>query len=268
MKILCSLLVFIVFNSAVAQNYFEGTNLYCKSGNSEALKKFNGGIEILKLNYDLNPKYLAINTNIFFDAVKIDKDFCDAYFFIGYTLRLQNKLDLALKYYLIADTLSQNKSIEFKQNLAVTALILGKDKLSRKKYSEIVNYFPENPEGNYGVALTSTMIGDVENGLENINIAINKHRKIYGQKINNDFLFLKGILLTLNKKYEESLEYFEKTHSTYKNDENFNINYSLSLLKVSELRNDEKMKNKAKKLYDKIEHKENISKEIKDLLIF
>lgn len=267
MKLIYFLSSFLIFNQTFSQNYFEGKNLYCKSENAEAMKKFDGGIEILKLNYDLKPKYLAINTNIFFDAVKIDKSFCDAYFFVGYTLRLQNKLDLALKYYYIADSLSQNKSIEFKQNLAVTALMLGKDKLSRKKYSEIIQYFPESPEGYYGFALTSPIIGDVDKGLENINFALDKYSNS-GKKISDDALFLKGVLLTLNKKYEESLEYFEKTYSTFKKDENYNIHYSLSLLKVSKLHSDEQMKKKAMKIYEKIEHKEEIPKELKDLLIF
>jgi tetratricopeptide (TPR) repeat protein len=144
--------------------------------------------------------------------------------------------------------------------------MLGKDKLSRKKYSEIIKYFPESPEGYYGVALTSPIIGDVEKGLENINLAFEKYKNS-GQKVNDDVLFLNGVLLTLNKKYEESIEYFEKTYSTYKKDENYNIHYSLSLLKVSEIKKDEKMKNKAKKIYDKIEHKEEIPKELKELLI-
>jgi tetratricopeptide (TPR) repeat protein len=267
MKLISFLVFFLIGNYAFSQNYFEGKNLYCKSENAQAIEKFNNGIEILKLNYDLKPKYLAINSTIFFDALKIDKTFCDAYFFVGYTLRLQNKMDLALKYYYMADSLSQNKSIEFKQNLAVTALLLGKDKLSRKKYSEIIEFFPESPEGYYGFALTSPILGDVDKGLENLNLAIEKHTNS-GSKIKDDVLFLKGVLLTLNKKHEESIEYFEKTYSTYKRDQNYNIHYSLSLLKVSELRKDEKMKQKALKYYDKIEHKEDIAKEIKEQLVF
>jgi hypothetical protein len=267
MRLIPFLVLFFIYNHTFSQNYFEGKNLYCKSENPKAIEKFNGGIEVLKLNYQLNPKYLAANSAVFFDAIKIDKTFCDAYFFVGYTLRLQNKNDLALKYYYMADSLSQNKSIEFKQNLAVTALVLGKDKLSRKKYSEIIQYFPENPEGYYGFALTSPIFGDVDKGLENVNLAIEKYTN-WRKKIQDEVLFLKGVLLTLNKKYEESLEYFDKSYSTYKRDENYNIHYSLSLLKVSELRKDEKMKQKALKYYEKIEHKEEMPKEVKELLIF
>lgn len=267
MKLLSLFVLFFISNQVFSQNYFEGKNLYCKSENPQAVEKFNGGIEILKLNYQLNPKYFAANTSLFFDAIKIDKTFCDGYFFVGYTLRLQNKNDLALKYYYIADSLSQNKSIEFKQNLAVTALMLGKEKLSRKKYSEIIQYFPESPEGFYGFALTSPIIGDVDKGLENVNLAIEKYTNS-GFKIQDEVLFLKGVLLTLNKKYEESLEYFDKSYSSFKKDENYNTHYSLSLLKVAELKKDEKMKQKALKIYEKIEHKEEIPKEIKELLVF
>lgn len=267
MKLFSLAVLFFICNQLFSQNYFEGKNLYCKSENLQAMEKFKGGIEILKLNYDLKPKYLAINSTIFFDAIKIDKTFCDAYFFVGYTLRLQNKNDLALKYYYMADSLSQNKSIEFKQNLAFTALMLGKDKFSRKKYSEIIEYFPESPEGYYGFALTSPILGDVDKGLENMNLAIEKYT-ISGNKIQDEVLFLKGVLLTLNKKYEESLEYFDESYATYKKDENYNIHYSLSLLKVAELKNDEKMKQKALKIYEKIENKEEMPKEIKELLVF
>ncbi|MEP7094987.1 MAG: hypothetical protein ABI793_13090, partial [Flavobacterium sp.] len=193
--------------------------------------------------------------------------FCDAYFFAGYSLRIQNKIKDALVYYYMADSLANNKSLEFKVNLASTALLVGADTLSRNKYKEIIKYFPESTEGYYGYALTSPIIGDVDKGLENINIVIEKSQ-ISNKNINDEVYFLKGVLLALNKKYEEGIEYLEKSSSTYKKDENFRIHYALCLLKVSELKKDEKMKQKALKFYDKIEHKEQIPKGIKDLLKF
>ncbi|EAZ95976.1 hypothetical protein FBBAL38_01115 [Flavobacteria bacterium BAL38] len=79
---------------------------------------------------------------------------------------------------------------------------------------------------------------------------------------------MKGILLSFNKKYIEGLEYLEKSYSSYKKEENFKIHYSLCLLKVSEINNDEKMKKKALKNYEKIENKEQIPNELKILLNF
>lgn len=269
MKKIFFILLILNLNLTFSQNYFEGKRLYCKSQNAEALRLFNIGIETLYLNRSLDKKYLKKTSDVFFKAYKIDSTFCDAMFFTGYTLRLLNDKNALVCYYM-ADSLSNNKAIEFKSNLAAEALRFESVegiKLARKKYNEIIQYFPDSPEGYYGFAVTSPEIGDVEKGLENINIAIEKYKNT-NQIVKDDAIFLKGILLTLNRKYEEGLENLEKSFSTYKKDENYKIHYSLCLLEVSKLKNDEKMKQKALKFYEKIEFKERIPKEIKDLLIF
>ena len=266
-KIIVTLLI-LSFNLTFSQNYFEGKNLYCKSENPEAMKLFNLGIETLYLNKSLDPKYLKITSNLFFKAYKTDTTFCDAIFFTGYTLRLLND-EKAIACYIMADSLSK-KALEFKINLASEGLRLGQDKLlkiARKKYTEIIALFPENPEGYYGFALTSPIFGDVDKGLENINIAIEKYI-LSTPKLKDEVIFLKGVLLSQNKKYEEGLEYLEKCYSTYKKDENFKIHYSLCLLKVSEIKNDQKMRQKAFKFYEQIENKQQISEDIKSELKF
>ena len=266
-KIIVTLLI-LNFNLTFSQDYFEGKNLYCKSENPEAMKLFNLGIETLYLNKSLDPKYLKITSNIFFKAYKTDSTFCDAIFFTGYTLRLLNDKK-AIACYIMADSISK-KTLEFKINLASEGLRLGEErslKIARKKYNEIITLFPENPEGYYGFALTSPIFGDVEKGLENINIAIEKY-KLLNPKIKDEVIFLKGILLSQNKIYSEGLEYLEKSYSTYKKDENFKIHYSLCLLKVSEIKNDEKMKQKALKFYGQIENKDQMAEETKSLLKF
>ncbi|WP_394776959.1 tetratricopeptide repeat protein [Flavobacterium sp.] len=264
------ILILLILNTSLifSQNYFEGKNLYCKSGNPESIKLFDLGIETLYLNKSLNKKYLQMTSNVFFKAYEQDTTFCDALFFTGYTLRLLNDKK-ALAFYMLADSL-YNKSIEFKTNLAAEGLRYGTEnsiKIARKKYNEIIKLFPDSPEGYYGFAVTSSILGDTEKGLENINIAIEKY-KVTNSKINDDVVFLKGILLSDNEKYEEGLEYLDKVHSTYKKDFNFKVHYSLCLLKVSEVKKDEKMKQKALKIYEKIEEKDQISQEIKDQLIF
>jgi tetratricopeptide (TPR) repeat protein len=266
-KIIATLLI-LSSNLTFSQDYFEGKRLYCKSENPEAMKLFNLGIETLYLNKSLDQKYLKITSNIFFKAYKADTTFCDAIFFTGYTLRLLND-EKAIACYIMADSLSK-KTLEFKINLASEGLRVGNEKsleIARKKYNELITLFPENPEGYYGFALTSPIFGDTDKGLENINIAIEKY-KLLNPKLNDEVIFLKGILLSQNKKYDESLEYLEKCYSTYKKDENFKIHYSLCLLKVSEIKNDEKMKQKAFKFYGQIENKEQIPEDIKVLLKF
>ncbi|WP_347050904.1 hypothetical protein [Flavobacterium olei] len=268
MKRIILAILILSINFTFSQNYFEGKNLYCKSQNPEAMKIFKDGIEILYLNKSLNKKYLKITSNIFFDAYKKDTTFCDALFFAGYTLRLLGDKN-ALVLYMAADS-SYNKSLEFKTNLAAECLKYGNEKtvrIARKKYTEIIKLFPENAEGYYGFALTSPIIGDYEKGLENINIAIEKYKDI-NPKVKDDVFYLKGILLSLNSKHNEALENLEKVYASYKKDLNFKIYYSLSLLKVSEEKKDEKMKKKAFNIYQKIEEKDQIPKEIKDQLIF
>lgn len=251
-----------------SQNYFEGKNLYCKSQNPESIKLFNLGIETLYLNKSLNKKYLQMTSNVFFKAYKKDTTFCDALFFTGYTLRLLEDKK-ALGFYMLADS-SYNKSIEFKTNLAAEGLKYGTEnsiKLARKKYDEIIKLFPDSPEGYYGFAITSPIFRDTEEGLKNIDIAIEKY-KITNTKLKDDVFYLKGILLSSNKKYDEALENLDKVYSSYKKDFNFKIYYSLSLLKVSEEKKDDKMKKKAFSVYEKIVEKDQIPSEIKELLIF
>ena len=159
----------------------------------------------------------------------------------------------------MADSLANNKSIEFKVNLATEGLRFGNEegvKIARKKYDEITKFFPENPEGYYGVALTSTMIGDIENGLNNIDIAIEKYNSE-----NVDALFLKAVLLTLNARHEESLNYYEKVKGTFKKDDNFNGNYALSLYEVAKANNDEKMMKLAQKHYKKVKNKNELTEQ-------
>lgn len=255
-------------NLASTQNYFEGKNLYCKSENPEALKLFNVGIETLYLNSSLNKKYLEKTMSCFFSAYKKDTTFCDALFFTGYTLRLLND-PKALPLYIAADSVFK-KSIEFKTNLAAECLRYGNEKtikIARKKYTEIIKLFPESPEGYYGFALTSPILGDPEKGLENINIAVEKY-KIINPKLKDDVIYLQGILLSMNNRHNEALENLDKVYSSYKKDFNFKVYYSLSLLKVSEEKKDDKMKKKALSIYEKIEEKDQIPKEIKDQLVF
>ncbi|MRX40548.1 hypothetical protein GJU43_14760 [Flavobacterium sp. LC2016-23] len=266
-KIILAILILNI-NLMFSQNYFEGKNLYCKSENPEAIELFNVGIETLYLNRSLDKKYLQMTSKAFFQAYKKDTTFCDALFFTGYTLKLLNDKN-ALAYYMLADS-SYNKSIEFKTNLAAECLRYGIEKtikLARKKYTEIIKLFPENPEGYYGFAVTAPILGDYEKGLENINTAIQKYI-IINPKLGNDVLFIKGILLSLNKRYEEALPFLENVSSTYKKDFNFRVHYSLCLLKASEITKDEKMKQKAQKIYEKIEEKDQIPDELKELFVF
>ncbi len=249
-------LVFIFLCSATylyaQSDYFEGKRTYCPMPDSDRVKEiFPLGIQCIQKNV-----YLGSAVEIFTDVIKIDSTFCDAYFWAGYAYRMSDMHKEALIYYYVADSLAQNRSIEFKQNLAVTSMIVGLDSLSRKKYEEIKEFFPESPEGYYGVALTSTLLGDVDYGLENINIAERKY-----SPDNKDTQFLKAILLTLNARHEDALPYYEKVKGKFGKDDHFNRHYALSLYEQATYKNDEKMLKEAKKYYKKIKNKNELTDE-------
>lgn len=228
------LITFSILNLAYAQSdftkNFDFSSTNCEFPDSERARQiYPLGIESFKYK-----SYSGVALKIFTEMIEIDSTFCDAYYWAGYTLRRENLNKEALAMYYMADSLSQKPLLEYKQNLASVSMLVGLDSLSRKKYKEIVKYFPDSPEGYYGIALTSTLLGDVNYGLENIDIAMNKY-----SIENKDAIFLKAVLLTLNTRYEESLNYYEKVKSHFRKDDNFNGNYALSLYEAATNRNDE-----------------------------
>ncbi|MBL1219174.1 MAG: hypothetical protein D8M59_16980 [Planctomycetes bacterium] len=168
----------------------------------------------------------------------------------------------ATVYYYMADSLSNNKSIMFKLNLAATSAYTGRFQLARDKFVEIVEHFPESPEGYYGIATTAMSLGDFENGLKNINIALSKYNS-NNQQIGHEVYLSKAILLTLSGKFEESLSVYEEINGRLKKDDNYLVHYAYSLKKVGQKKNDKKVLKKAYMLYRKVKDKSVLSDEIK-----
>lgn len=255
-KLTVLFLILITKTHSQVTDYFNGKWTYCdKPTDERSLKIYDLGLEGIRKNV-----YVGAANQIFHELIKTDSTFCDAYFFAGYTYRLSGMNKEAVVYYYMADSLAKNKSIEFKQNLATTSMIAGLTELSRKKFEEITEYFPNSPEGYYGIGLTATEIGDFEYGLININIAIDKY-----QKESKDAEFIKAILLTLNSNHQEALAYYEKVESVFRRDDYFNGNYALSLYEVAKLKEDDKMMKKAKSHYRKVKNKNELSSYIKDM---
>jgi tetratricopeptide (TPR) repeat protein len=259
------ILLFLFISSQLYSQdyYFQGKILHCTPNNSEAKSLFNDGIELLHLNHQLNKKYLAINADIFGSAIMKDTTFCDAYFFAGYTLNLLGKYRESYAFHKMADTLAPKAVLLYKQNLAAVCLKIDLIKEAREKYKEIVTSFPRSPEGYYGIAVTSLIIGDYSNGVQNAKRALDNYESTefqYGQT-----LYIKGILLTLDKQYTEALSTLKEVPRSLKKDDNFNMYFSLSLLQVSISTNDLKMKKESLKYYNKIKDKNNIPEDLKPL---
>lgn len=76
----------------------------------------------MHLNEKMDPKYLAINADIFAKAILQDTTFCDAYFFAGYILNLSGNYREAYAFHKVADMKSKEPILIYKQNLAAVTL--------------------------------------------------------------------------------------------------------------------------------------------------
>lgn len=254
-----SLLFFSVstlFSQSDFVTYLDAKWTFCeKPSDEETHTLYDLGLRCIKQRQNLGSA-----VQIFNDLIQKDSTFCDAYFWTGYAYRMSNMNKEAVTYYYVADSLAENKSIIFKQNLATASMLAGYPELARKKYEEIVTHFPESPEGHYGIALTSTMLGDYENGLINIDIAI---RRYYTEQ--KDALLIKAVLLTLTERHERALPLYEQVQVVYRGDDNFHGNYALSLYEVARKNKDDKMMKLAKKHYKKVKNKEELTPYMRSL---
>lgn len=261
MKKLLTIFILILSIKGFSQdNYFLGKTNYCTPEKSDSKEMFQGAMAALNF-----PEYYTATSLILMNTVKEDPKYCDAYFLAGYYLRLQNLNKEALVMYYAADSLAQNKALIFKQNLAVQYMKFGQVKKARNKYEEIIKYFPGDPEGYYGVANTSLVLEDYDNGLENIRKA--EERYGYIGTVKSDVKYLYGALYCFKEKYSEALPYLDEVYPVYKKDDNYLALYALTQIKLGKSKNDEKLIKKAKKTYDKIKDKntlETISKKLKE----
>lgn len=242
------LIIFILLLSVKGfsqDSYFLGKTNYCTPQDADSKKGFETAF--LALNY---PKYYGGVTNLLLKIGEKDPKYCDAYYMAGYFFRLQDMHKEALAAYYIADSLAQNKAPIFKQNLAIQFMRFGKVHEARKKYEELVKYFPENPEGYYGIGNTSIVIGDYEEGLKNLKQAEDLY-KVSG-KVKDDVVYMYGMLYTLKENYETALPYLDEAYSTYKKEDGYLSIYALALIKEGRRKNDEKLIKKAQKTYEKV----------------
>ncbi|PKF75814.1 tetratricopeptide repeat protein [Chryseobacterium sp. PMSZPI] len=259
MKKLVIIFILILSAKGFSQSYFSGKINYCTPQKEDSKKKFDVVIKALQF-----PKLYERATRGMVHVAAQDSTYCDAYFMAGYLFRLQEKYEEALAYYYVADSLAQNRSPEFKQNLAIEMMRIERADLAREKFQEMVKYFPTNPEGYYGIANTAIVLNDFDNGLSNLK----KAEKLYESsgEVKVDVKYMYGMLNCLKENYEEALPYFDEVYSTYKKDKGYLSLYALTLIKVGKAKNDEKLIKKAWKTYEKIKDiqgPEDLSEKIK-----
>lgn len=241
-----------VFCQSKKQPDYTSDNLVCKTEDNEILALYEKGMMALE-----NPEYSNIAGKIFFNIIKKNEKLCDAYFYTGKALTKQGKDRAAYTYLYYADSIAAQPVFEFKIGLAEAALRIDNVGLARKKYEEAKQYFPNNPEGYYGISLTATSIGDVVEGLVNTDLVLMRY-KDYGEltKVREQEIYLiRAILLLMNTQYEESLECFEKSKEHYGSTTDYLINYALvcyeMYLKTKEQKWKEKSQNALLEIQDK-----------------
>lgn len=259
MKKLLTIFILVFCIKGFSQNYFSGKINYCTPKNIESKKKFDAAI--LALQY---PKFYEKAANALVLVGDKDPTYCDAFFLAGYLFRLQDKHEDAIAYYYVADSLAQNKALIFKQNLAVEFMRFDQLGRARKTYAEMIKYFPESPEGYYGMANTTISVGDYDNGLEHLR----KAEKLYENSgsVKDDVKYMFGILYALKEDYKTALPYLEEVYSTYKKEDGYLATYALTEAKVATENNDESLKMKAKKHYEKIKDIKKVPENLQEKL--
>ncbi|MGL4584142.1 MAG: tetratricopeptide repeat protein [Flavobacterium sp.] len=235
---------------------FETLELSCPTDDTDVLDLFKTGLKALN-----SPKYYNIAGKVFFNIIQRDKTLCDAYFFTGVALTKQDKHEAAVSYYYYADSLSSKSNSLFKEELAEAALRVNNIGLARKKYEELIKYFPNDPDGYYGIGLTATTIGDIANGLQKLSIAEELYiaENTWTTQREQEVYLMKGILFITDTQYVAGLEYLDKCRTTFNTLDDFNANYALASDELFKETKDESYKAKALEALGRIKDKEKLN---------
>lgn len=199
--------------------------LACPTENKEIIDLYETGFLALE-----KTAYSNTAGRIFFQIIQLDKSLCDAYYYTGLALIKQDKDEAAYSYLYYADSLATQPNLTFKTALAASALRLGNVGLARKKYEEVKHYFPNSPEGYYGLSLTATSLGDVVEGLVNTDRTLAKYKTTGGltKDREQEIYLIKAILLRMNTQYEKALEFFELSKDNFGTTTDYLANYALT----------------------------------------
>lgn len=246
--------------SSVAQVYpiYPVKELACSTENEEIIALYKMGFSALQ-----NPAYSNTAGRIFFQIIQQDKSLCDAYYYTGISLTNQDKDDAAYTYLYYADSLASQPNLSFKSALAASALRIDNVGLARKKYEEIKQYFPNSPEGYYGLSLTATSIGDVVEGLVNTDRTLAKYKntgELTPQREQEIYL-IKAILLRMNMQYDKAIEFFEKSKEHFGTTTDYLANYALTTYELFKQTNAEKWKHESQEALLHIQDKETVKED-------
>ncbi|WP_413513939.1 tetratricopeptide repeat protein [Myroides odoratus] len=232
--------------------------LACPTESKEIIDLYETGFSALE-----KTAYSNTAGRIFFQIIQLDKRLCDAYYYTGLALIKQDKDEAAYSYLYYADSLVTQPNLGFKTALAESALRLGNVGLARKKYEEVKEYFPNSPEGYYGLSLTATSLGDVVEGLVNTDRTLAKYKKSGGltKDREQEIYLIKAILLRMNTQYEKALEFFERSKESFGTTTDYLANYALTTYELYLSTKEEKWKKESQQALQLIQDTAGVKEE-------
>ncbi|MBB1140944.1 M48 family metallopeptidase [Myroides sp. WP-1] len=251
-RFLCLLFLFGGGIQCLAQKIpaYSINELVCPTTNKEILDLYNMGFSALE-----QTEYYNTAGRIFFQIIQQDKKLCDAYYYTGVALTKQDKDNAAYTYLYYADSLATQPTLTFKVALAESALRIDNIGLARKKYEEIKQYFPNSPEGYFGLSLTATSIGDIVEGLVNTDRTLAKYKNtgLLTEQREQEIYFIKAILLRMNTQYDKAIAFFEKSKPYFGTTTDFLANYALATYELYKQTKEDKWKVESQRALEQIQ---------------
>ena len=182
------------------------TNLYKLSSNQKANEYFEKGNQLR------DKKQFELAIKQYKKSIKKDKQFVLAYDHLGVAFRMINDFDNSIKAY--------KKSLEiFAEgdfallNIAAVYSIKEDESKAEKYYNNLVDFYPESPEGYYGNGKTNLILGNNEIALKNTLIAFILYEKQDSNKV-SDAETLLGFVYAKMKK-DNQLKKFNQIAKEY-----------------------------------------------------
>ncbi|WP_299150226.1 tetratricopeptide repeat protein [uncultured Dokdonia sp.] len=140
-------------------------------------------------------------------AIKKDKYFVLAHDHLGVSYRFQKKFDEAIDSYEKSLDLFPEGDFAL-LNIAAVYSLKENDKKAIEYYLDLANFYPENPEGYYGIGKSNLLLGDNESALKNALTALILYKNQKSDKITDSEKLIELVRMKMERDGE--MELFDK----------------------------------------------------------
>jgi tetratricopeptide (TPR) repeat protein len=187
----------------------EPSEIVSPSENEAAMMAYNIG------TYYMRENRLSDSEKFLKEAIELDPAFVDAMDHLGLVYRRQNRIEEAEKIYLKSIELNDKNRVPF-INLAVVYSIQGRLNDAFQLYRHLVQIFPDDPEGYYGIGEIFYMVNDYENAMPFFDKAIELYIDLNSPYVYDAFYY-KGMIYYYIDKYDEALKFLEEARKVNPN---------------------------------------------------